>query len=195
MSVRKSILLGALSVLWLAGCGSDSGVEDAAKQAQAKPVKRIVVPVDPLASMARAVGNGKPGAAVDLRYDLLQRPEAGKPLQLQVALVPGPGVDGMEVTFSGMDGISLSGELTASFAGVKSGEAYKHTLSVLPDRNGVFYVTASINAQVGGAMAGRTYSIPFVVGADTPVQKKAAVAATDATGQPVEVMKAEENAH
>lgn len=180
----------------LAACGSngsDSGATDAAKQAQAKPAKPAVAsPADPLASMARAVGNGKPGAAVDLRYDLLARPEVGKPLQLQVALVPGPGVEGMEVTFSGMEGITLSGELTASFAGVKAGEAYKHTLSVLSDRTGVFYITASISAQVGGATAGRTYSIPFVVGA-AAVQQKAAVAPTDATGEPVEAMKAEES--
>lgn len=178
----------------VSGCGSDSGVGDAGKQAQAEPAKPVVAaPADPLGSMARGVGNGKPGAAVDLRYDLLERPEVGKPLQLQLALVPGPGVSGMEVTFSGMEGISLSGGLTATFAEVKAGEVYKHTLSVLPEHNGVFYVTASINAQVGGALAGRTYSIPFVVGSAAAVQKKPAVPVSDSTGQPVEAMQAEES--
>lgn len=191
----SSQILWLVPMVLLAACGPDPGAGDAATaaaspKAQAKPA--VARPqADPLATMARAVGNGKPGAAVDIRYDLTARPEVGKPIEVQIALVPGAGVEAMDVTFSGMEGITLSGALTATFAGVKTGEPYKHTLSVLPDRNGVFYITASVSAQMGGASSGRTFSIPFVVG--TPaVQQKAAVAATDATGQPVEVMKAEE---
>jgi hypothetical protein len=74
---------------------------------------------------------------------------------------------------------------------VKSGETYKHTLSLLPDRNGVFYITVAVNTQMAGNTLGRTFSLPFVVG-KTPVQEKPAAPAVDATGQAIEPMQAEE---
>lgn len=143
-----------------------------------------------IAKMARAVGNGKPGAAVEIKYDILARPEVGKTVEVEVALVPGPGVDAMEATFGGMDGITLAGALSASFPAVKAGEPYKHTLSLLPDRNGVFYITVAVSTQMGGASLGRTFSIPFVVG-NTPVQAKPAPA-KDAKGEAIQSMPAEE---
>jgi hypothetical protein len=178
----------------LAACGSDPEPGNAATAA-ATPAPAPAKPAapakeDPTAQMARAVGNGKPGAAVDIKYEFSARPELGKPVELQVALIPGAGVDAMDVTFTGMDGITLAGALTASFGTVKAGEPYKHNLSVLPDRNGVFYITVSVNTQLGGAQLGKTFSIPFVVGA-APVQQKPAPA-KDASGQPVEPMPAQE---
>ena len=145
---------------------------------------------DATAKMARAVGNGKPGAAVDIRYDIRARPEAGKPVEVEVALVPGPGVDAMEATFAGMDGITLAGPLSASFPVVKAGEPYKHTLSLLPAHNGVFYITVAVNTQMGNTSLGRTFSIPFVVG-QTPVQAKP-TPAKDTKGEAIQSMQAEE---
>lgn len=176
----------------LAACGSDPEPEAAATAAVTPVRAKPAAPAkeDPTAQMARAVGNGKPGAAVDIKYDFAARPEVGKPVELQVALIPSAGVDAMDVAFTGMDGITLAGTLTASFGAVKAGETYKHALSVLADRNGVFYITASVNTQIGGASLGKTFSIPFVVG-NAPVQQKAAPA-RDASGQPVEPMPAQE---
>lgn len=140
--------------------------------------------------MARAVGNGKPGAAVDIKYEFVAKPEVSKPVELEVVLIPTAGVDAMEASFSGMDGITLAGTLTASFTAVKAGEPYKHTLSVLADRNGVFYITVSVNTQISGATLGRTFAIPFVAGT-APLQQKSAPA-TDAAGEPIQSLPAQE---
>jgi len=193
MSQTRTCLWVATLAL-LAACGSDPGpqsvattaTEQSASATAATPAKE-----DPTAQMARAVGNGKPGAAVDIKYEFTARPEAGKPIELQVALIPTAGVDAMDVTFSGMDGITLAGTLGASFGAVQAGEPYKHTISVLPAHNGVFYVTAAVNTQMGGASLAKTFSIPFVVGT-AAVQQKPVAPAADATGQPVEPMKAQE---
>jgi hypothetical protein len=107
-------------------------------------------------------------------------------------LIPGLGVEAMQATFSGMEGITLAGSLEANFPEVKSGEVYEHSLSLLPDHNGVFYITVAVTTRLGGASLGRTFSIPFVVG-NSAVQEKPAAPAKDATGQPVEPMKAEES--
>ncbi len=192
MSQTRTCLWAAALAL-LAACGSDPQPESAAAAAARSAPAQSATPAkeDPTAQMARAVGNGKPGAAVDIRYEFMARPEAGKPIELQVALVPTAGVDAMDVAFSAMDGITLAGTLSASFNEVKAGEPYKHSISVLPDRNGVFYVTAAVNTQMGGASLAKTFSIPFVVGAAKPQQKPAAPA-QDAAGQPVEPMQAQE---
>jgi hypothetical protein len=191
---RVGLQILALSALamTLAACGSNPeppAKPVAAAPATAKPV--VASEKDATAKMARAVGAGKPGAAVDLKYELAARPQAGKPVELTVALVPSPGVDSMDVTFGGMDGITLAGDLTANFPEVKPGESYTHTLSLLPARNGVFYVTATVNTQIGGASLGRTFSIPFVVG-DAPAQQQKPTPAKDANGQAIQPMKAQE---
>lgn len=197
--VRIFSLIAAATLL--AACNSEpapeSKSEPSAKAAKPKPTAEATAVAaatsatkDATAKMAKAVGNGKPGAAVDIRYDIQARPEAGKPVEVEVALVPGPGVDAMEVTFAGMDGITLAGPLSASFPAVKAGEPYKHTLSLLPEHNGVFYITVAVSTQMGNSSLGRTFSIPFVVGT-TPVQAKPAPA-KDAKGEAIQSMPAEE---
>lgn len=193
MSQTRTCLWVAVLAL-LAACGSDPQPENAAAAAAAQSApSQPAVPakVDPTAQMARAVGNGKPGAAVDIRYEFTARPEAGKPIELQVALIPTAGVDAMDVTFSGMEGITLAGTLSANFDAVQAGQPYQHTISVLPDHNGVFYVTAAVNTQMGAAALSKTFSIPFVVGS-AALQQKPAAPAKDAAGQPVEPLPAQE---
>lgn len=176
----------------LTACGSDPepGAQAVTPPAAPKPKPAVAAAADPMAKMARAVGNGKPGSAVDIRFDFKARPEAGKPVEVEVVLIPSAGVDAMEATFGGMDGITLAGTLAASFTEVKPGQPYSHTISVLPSQNGVFYVTVTVNTQIGGATLGRTFSIPFVVG-ETVGQRKPAPA-KDASGQAIESMKAKE---
>lgn len=177
----------------LSACGSEPEPPPAApatapvQAAQPAPD----APADPTEKMARAVGNGKPGAAVDIKYEFVSRPEPGKPVQLDVALIPSAGVDSMTARFSGMEGITLAGDLTADFASVQPKEPYRHSVSVLADRAGVFYITVSVDTVIGGATLGRTFAIPFVSGA-APVAQQKPSPATDATGQAVEPMKAEE---
>lgn len=194
MNASRVLQVAALTMA-LSACGSDPGPQ--AKPATAPPppqvqTKPAAIAADPTSKMARAVGNGKPGSAVDIKYEFLARPEVGKPLEVEVVLIPSAGVDAMDATFSGMEGVTLAGTLNASFTEVKSGEPYKHTISILPDRNGVFYITVTVNTQIGGATLARTFSIPFVVGDATGQQKPKAAPVKDASGQPVQPMKAEE---
>ena len=192
---RQILCLGLMAML--SACGSDepppaaASTTDVAKQtAQPKPATPAVA--DGTEKMARAVGNGKPGAAVDIKYEFASKPEVGKPVQLEIALIPSAGVDSLEATFSGMEGITLAGPLTASISSAKAGEPFKHSLSVLANQSGVFYITVSVNTQISGATLGRTFSIPFVAGNLEAVQQKPQTTTTDGAGQPVKPMKAKE---
>ena len=140
--------------------------------------------------MAQAVGNGKPGAAVLIRYEFGSKPAVGTPTDLQLVFIPQAGVDALEVVVNGMDGITLSGPLTASFAEVAPSKPYTHTVTVLPDRSGVFYLSVVATTQIGNQNLSRSFAVPFVVG-NVPAQQKAAPQ-TDASGQAVQPAKAQE---
>jgi hypothetical protein len=190
---RLSQMFTMASLVLLAACGADPDPDaTAAGDAAPKPEARAAkAPDDPTAKMARAVGDGKPGAAVEIRYEILDKPEVGKPTQIEVAFIPRAGVDSLDATISGMEGITVAGDLKAHFEKVDSGKPYQHTFSLLPDRAGVYYVTVSVTTTLGGASIGRTFSIPFVVGA--PVAQQKATPPKDASGQAIESMKAEES--
>src|SRR5690349_13307025 len=93
MSNSRRIYVGAMAVLAVALGGCNSEPEPAAAAPSAPPTAKPVVqaeqsPVDPTAKMARAVGNGKPGAAVDIKYDFRDKPEVGKPVDVRLAFIP-----------------------------------------------------------------------------------------------------------
>src|ERR1044072_7725773 len=165
--IRMNRLALCLSIagLALAACGSDPDPDAAAASAAAKPLaKPAPRPDDPTVRMAQAVGNGKPGAAVLIRYDFGSKPAIGTPTELQLAFIPQAGVDALEIMVSGMDGVTLSGPLTASFAEVVPSKPYLHTVLVLPDRAGVFYRSVLTTTQIGNSSRSRTFAIPFSVG-------------------------------
>jgi hypothetical protein len=186
---RSIIGFSIVSLAMLTACGSEPGPDAAAAPAPA--AKPAAKPDDPTEKMARAVGSGKPGAAVVIRYEFVGKPAVGAPTELQIAFIPNPGVDALEATISGMDGITVAGSLTASFASVEPGKPYVHTISVLPDRAGVFYMTVAATTQIGGSSLGRTFSIPFVVGNVSPQQKPAPQ--VDASGEAIQPMQAKES--
>jgi hypothetical protein len=186
----------AVLVTMLAACGSEAPsstpVAEAPKQT-AKPKPATPAVADPTEKMARAVGNGKPGAAVDIKYEFAAKPEVGKPVQLEIALIPSAGVDSLEAAFAGMEGLTLAGPLSASVTNAKAGEAHKHSLSVLANQAGVYYITVSVNTQISGASLGRSFSIPFVAGNLAAVQEKPKTTTSDGAGQSVKPMKAQES--
>ena len=181
---RVAICLSIAGIA-LAACGSKPDPQPSKGQQAAK-----AAPADPIAQMARAVGNGKPGAAVELRYEFSGKPTVGTPNQLQIAFIPHAGVDAMDIAINGMDGVTVSGQQFASFAEVEPQKPYVHTVSVLPDRNGVFYLTVVVTTQIGNQNLSRTFSVPFVVG-NVPAQQKPAPQ-TDASGEAVQPAKAKE---
>jgi hypothetical protein len=185
---------GAAAVLLLAGCNSDPAPDAAAPAAPptAKPVVQAEQsPVDPTAKMARAVGNGKPGAAVDIKYDFRGKPEVGKPVEVRLAFIPNAGVEGLEAKITDMEGITVAGGLNPQFNNVQAGQPYEHSFSLLAHRAGVYYVSIEVTTQIGGATSARTFSIPLSVGTVAARQKKAPP--KDASGTPVESMKATES--
>jgi hypothetical protein len=177
--------------LLIAACSSEEQ-PDAATAAPSAQKAKLANANDPTARMASAVGGGKPGAAVNIKYDFQAKPTVGKPVDVELALIPNVGVNSMDIVIGGMEGITLTGATNATFSDVQAGQPYKHQISVMANREGVFYLTIATTTVIGSTSMGRTFSIPFVVGTPAPVQKPTPPPA-DATGQPVQAMPAQES--
>jgi hypothetical protein len=187
---RLLLCVPMASLMFLAACGSDSEPEASPAPAR-KPKVAAGQPGDETATYAKAVSDGKPGAAVNIRYEFSGKPSAGTPTDLDVAFIPSAGVDSLEATVAGMDGISVTGDLKPSFNSVEAGKPYRHKLTVVPDHTGMFYITVSVTTQIAGSTIGRTFSIPFLVG--QPVAQQKTTPAKDAKGEAIEPMPAQES--
>lgn len=191
---RMHLLVGLIAAAVLSGCGGEDEVA-ATPTPQPNPAlqRELNALKDPTIKMARAVSPGKPGAAVDLKYDFTAKPEVGTPAEVKLALIPSAPADRLDIKITGMDGLTLAGALEKSFDSPKSGEIYEHTFSLMPNQNGLYYASVTATMETAGSQMSRTFSIPLAVG-DAQVNQKPQVAPkTDATGQNVQPMKAEES--
>lgn len=186
---KHCVLLTGL--LLLVACSKEPEQPIAAPQPKPGPQAELAAK-DPTIKMARAVATGKPGAAVDLKYDLGSKPEAGVATEVKIALIPSAPADRLTYKITGMEGLTLAGNLEGSVEKPESGKVYEHSFSLLPDRTGIFYATVTVMTESAGSQMGRTFSVPLLVGAVVAEQKPTPAPAKDAKGQPIESMKAEE---
>ncbi|HWK49124.1 MAG TPA: hypothetical protein VNR40_04525, partial [Steroidobacter sp.] len=80
------------TLVLLGACGSEPEPAAAAPAAPAPKSTVAAAPKDETANFARAVGDGKPGAAVNIRYEFSGKPTLGVPTELDVAFIPSAGV-------------------------------------------------------------------------------------------------------
>ena len=193
MKIRFLASLAMIAAL--AACHEEDPNAATSVYKKAAIAKKLVVPADPTAKMARAVTVGKPVAPVDLKYDILSKPEAGAATEVQIALIPTAAVQDLSVTVSAAEGVTLAGSLTASFKQPTPGEAQKHSFSMLPDHDGMFYITVIATTSNAGVTDARTFSIPFIVGdiQQAQQQKPAVPAQKDSTGETIQSMKGKES--
>jgi len=161
--------------------GAGAPAEGAAAPAESPDDKR----------MANAVVTGKVGAPVDLKYDVLAKPDVGQPFEIELALLPRLAADVLEVEVTGIPGLTVVSGGATRFEGVTAGERYVAKALVQADAPGIYYanVVAKMSTQV--QTEARTFSVPVVVGAVPAAQK--AEPEKDATGEAIQSLPAEES--
>ena len=185
MRLRSTVkLLGAIVVACaLAACGSkDDSAQQVVQTKKAAKPQVAPVPEDPTASMAHAVVIGKSGASVDLKYDITAKPESGKPIEVEIALIPGVLVDSMTVNVTGTTGVRVSGG-DANFGKHAIGEAARHKFSVQVDQPEVVYLTVNATAYTVGISSTRAFAIPLIVSAPAPAAAEAETKSAPPTQQ------------
>ncbi len=172
--MRKTILLVAMAALTgLAGCGSSETPADAAAQkAKAAPkAKTGAVPVDAtIADMTPAVTVTKGPSSVDLRFEVLAKPQPGQPLEVDLALIPkSPTLERVTVKFDGDNGLDLvKGADPIAVDKPAPGVTIRRTVTVLPKADGIYTLIAIVTAASDGDSRTTTYSVPVICGAGLP---------------------------
>jgi hypothetical protein len=141
--------------------------------------------------MANAVVTGKTTAPVDLKYDVLAKPDVGQPFEIELALLPRLAADTLEVEVTGIPGLTIVSGGAAKFDGVTSGG--RHVVKVLAraDAAGIYYANVVVRMATKVQTEVRTFSVPVAVGAVAAVAKPEP--ARDAKGEAIQSMPAVES--
>ena len=141
--------------------------------------------------MANAVVTGKTAAAVDLKYDVLAKPDVGQPFEVELALLPRVAADSLEVEVTGVPGLAIVSGAAFKFDAVAAGSRHTAKVMVRADAPGLYYANVIARLVSKVQTDARTFSVPVVVGSVPAAEK--AEPAKDASGEPVQSMPAVES--
>jgi len=141
--------------------------------------------------MANAVATGKVAAPVDLKYDVLAKPDVGQPFEIELALLPRLAADALEVEVTGIPGLTVVSGGASRFEGITAGERYVAKVLVQADAQGIYYANVVAKMITPAQTEVRTFSVPVVVGAVPAAQKTQPQ--KDASGEAIQSMPAVES--
>jgi hypothetical protein len=177
-----AVLLAALN-----GCGKTEHADSAPAPGRHVNKKTEDAAALALANMVSAVGTGKPYGDIELKFDLRARPVVGEPVDIDLALIPVQDLDRVSAEFQAVDGLEVTkGAKSPEVLHPAAGVPITHTLTVVPQRDGVFYVSAVVLADLASETVTRNFSIPLIAGAGNPVAAAPATAAPGATAPAVQ---------
>jgi hypothetical protein len=161
-------------VLWLCAtlsviaCHRDAGVP-----APPKPAPHIRVPVvvkkGPTASeltvgMVEAASQGKSQLPVQLKFDLAQRPTLGRPLDVNLAVMPQIDASPADIQVTGGYGLTVDpGANAIDLPAVEAGQVYRQSVKVTPSSDGVLLLSVSVSLKHDEMTESRAFSIPLIV--------------------------------
>jgi hypothetical protein len=161
-----SLLLG------LNGCGSSSSASgDAAHSAAKKASHKVADPSSRAPEdMVAAVTAGKGGPPVGLRFEMRSSPEAGQPVDVDLAILPNAAaIERIVGNIQGGDNVSVvEGADIPAVEKPAQGTVIRHVVRLLPKQDGIFTVTAAVNVDLGTESITRTFTIPLIVGDGLP---------------------------
>ena len=157
------VMAGAL----VAGCDEAPPPKaPAATPASPGPAKAKLAELPP--QMVAAVSAGKTSEMISVHFALQAVPAVGRPLPVEIAIVPHRPFTAIRALFQGPESLGMStGKQFAHEDDVGSEVVLKHQLTLQPSEEGVFLVTAAVDTEGDGDAEGgqvtRVYSIPVIV--------------------------------
>jgi hypothetical protein len=167
--MKTASVLVLCTVLLIGACHRDSETPPPA----AAPTPHIRVPVvkkgptaaDLTAGMVEAASPGKSDLAVQLKFELQQRPTVGQPLDINVAVLPRIDANPAEIQVTGGDGLTVApGTTHFDLAAVEAGQVYRQSFTVTPGAEGVLLLGVTLSLKHDDTTDTRAFSIPLIVG-------------------------------
>jgi hypothetical protein len=164
-----------LALASLPGCGSKTEAPAASATVfKAHKPKTAAKPGElDLSDMVAAVSSSKAGPPVEMKFSLAARPEVGQVIDLEVALIPRgtPVPDSVSASFQVAEGIEIvDGSQLARVEKLVDGTPIRHVVKILPKRDGIFAVSATVSVNLADQDLMRTFSIPVIAGEGLPEQ-------------------------
>jgi hypothetical protein len=163
----KLLMVAALSAL-LCACGgskspagarhthADSQHTSSSKQGSKAP--------DTDVDMVAGVSPGGSEPPIGLKFRIDTRPVVGMPAQLVLQLVPTPGVEISHIhgSLQVAEGLQLQSAHTFDIDAPQAGVPLEQHVTVVPQRNGVLSLNATLEIDYGNGSVARTYAIPLI---------------------------------
>ena len=138
---------------------------------------------------------GKPGAPVDMQFQMAKSPAVGEILEVAVQLVNKIPVGRMTVKYTLPAELeSTDAEHLVIFDQLETGSSSAITINLVPQAEGVFYVNLFVSMESEGSVQSRSFAIPVNVGDVEPekhLKKSPGKVSTDEKGRRIISMPAE----
>jgi hypothetical protein len=165
MKLRILIFCGLVA---LTACHRNSGTASAPKS-----TARVKAPAAPppgpsareqTAAMVEAATVGKSQVPVGLKFEVLQRPVQGQPLEIAIALLPHIPAHPAIIEATGSEGVQMgAGEHQIEFPEVEPEQVYRHSIKLTPTAEGLFLITLNVSLKHDQMADSRTFSVPIIV--------------------------------
>jgi hypothetical protein len=168
------ITIGAAVSLAAAVCGC-SGKDPGAGTSAANQAHRKAAQTADGLSPGMVAAVSPPGAGpptVQVKFELQGHPEVAQPLDVDVVIVPVFGnVERLSGKFTADDGLEVvSGQDIPLAEKPAEGTPMHYTVRVLPKRDGVFTLTATLSVDAAGHSTSQIFSMPVIAGAGPPAE-------------------------
>lgn len=159
----KSLFIVALPMLLMA-CGSSTpgGSQGAAARKAASAAANAADAADQ--DMVAGVSQGGSDPPIGLKFRLDTRPVVGMPAQLVLALIPTPGVEISHIhgSLQTAEGLQLQSARSFDINAPQRGARLEQPVTVVPQRNGVLSLSATLVIDYDSGSIARTYVIPLI---------------------------------
>jgi hypothetical protein len=164
-------LTGCALSLALAACSGGSNPaatatpsKRQAAQAASSAAKKGPTIAEQTAGMVSAVSLGKSALPVGLKFELAARPEVGRPLAINLVVLPQIAAESGSIAVTSADGFEpLAAGAAADLAAVAPEEAYRRSIKVTPARPGVLLLTLGVSLKHDENSETREFSVPILV--------------------------------
>lgn len=153
----------ALMVMVLTGCGSSDEQQAAAQQLKVKKVVKQVKPADPLAGLNSAVTGSSGTLPVDLRFQLLDRPQPGKPAKIRLVFVPAIDLYAIHAVIKPGAGMAMADGADLKFDAPKKDELKDYQFAVTPSSTGIYLVNVDVTVTRDTGDTVFNFSVPVPV--------------------------------
>lgn len=165
------------AALCLCACGADSPggktpgpnahVGDAKTAKAAKVDKEGPTREQQTAGMVSAASPPHSPEIAELKFNIAARPEPGRPVSIDLALLPLTETTSASLDLSGSDGLTLPANRTVSFSDVGRTHVYRASVSVTPASEGVYFLNVLVSFRNADFTDTRAFTLPIIVAAAT----------------------------